>query len=148
MPELEARKKAADKDRARCSSTDPQATVMKMADGGFRPAYNVEYGADCDSLVIVAVQVTNSGSDCGQITPLLDQVEGRCGAYPAEALADGGFVNLEDIEEAQSAPRNSTVYAPVPEPKDATRDRYQPLPTDGPNRSRPIRCMSVMIVVP
>jgi transposase len=132
LPELEAKKKAGEKDKARCSSTDPEATVMKMADGGYRPAYNVEFGADCDSLVIAAVQVTTSGSDAGQITPLLDQVKDRCGAYPKEALADGGFVSLDDIEQAQSPPRDCQVYAPVPEPKDATRDRHQPLPTDSP----------------
>jgi transposase len=132
LPELEAKKKAGEKDKARCSGTDPEATVMKMADGGFRPAYNVQYGADCDSLVIAAVQVTASGSDCGQITPLLDQVNQRHGAWPKEALADGGFVGLGDIERAQSPPRGCKVYAPVPEPKDAKRDRHEPLPTDGP----------------
>src|SRR5215213_4548637 len=40
LPELEAKKKAGEKDKARCSTTDPEATVMKMADGGYRPAYN------------------------------------------------------------------------------------------------------------
>jgi transposase len=132
LPELEAKKKAAERDKARCSGTDPEATVMKMADGGFRPAYNVEYSAACDSLVIAAVQVTTSGSDAGQVTPLGDQIHDRHGAYPAEALADGGFVSLDDVERAQSPPRNCRVYAPVPQPKDATRDRYEPLPTDGP----------------
>jgi transposase len=132
LPELEAKKKADQKEQARCSTTDAEATVMKMADGGYRPAYNVEYGADCGSLVITAVQVTTSGSDAGQITPLLDQVKERHGTYPKEALADGGFVSLEDIESAQSAPRGCQVYAPVPQPKDAKRDPHRPLPTDGP----------------
>src|SRR5215468_10264739 len=50
LPELEARKKPGEKDQARCSSTDPQATVMQMADGGYRPAYNVEYSADTATL--------------------------------------------------------------------------------------------------
>jgi transposase len=131
LPELEARKKAGEKDRARASSTDPEATVMKMADGGFRPAYNVEYAAAAGSLVIAAVEVTTSGSDAGQITPLIDQVHERASAYPDEALADGGFVDLRDIEAAQSAPRGCEVYAPVPQPKDPKRDRHAPLPTDG-----------------
>jgi transposase len=132
LPELAAKKKAGARDQARCSSTDPQATVMKMADGGFRPAYNIEYGTDTGSLAIAAVQVTTRGSDCGQITPLLDQIHDRHGAYPQQALADGGFVSLGDIEQAQAAPRGCAVYAPVPEPKEATRDRHQPLPTDSP----------------
>lgn len=130
LPQLETKKKPTDRDKARCSTTDPQASVMKMADGGFRPAYNVELGTDCGSLVIAAVQVTDQGSDAGQITPLLDQIKDRHGSYPQGVLADGGFVNLEDIEQAQSAPRNCPVYAPVPQPKDPKRDPHQPLPGD------------------
>lgn len=132
LPELEAKKALAERDKARCSTTDPEATVMKMADGGFRPAYNVERGADCGSQVIVAVEVTTNGTDSGQLTPLVDQTRVRYGRYPREVLADGGFVNLSDIEAAEDASRGCTVYAPVPEPKDLTRDRYQPLATDPP----------------
>jgi transposase len=107
LPELEARKKAGEKDKARASSTDPEATIMKMADGGYRPAYNVAYSADTATLVIAAVAVTTSGSDAGQITPLDDQIHDRPGAYPQETLADGGFVSLEDLEAAQAPPRGT-----------------------------------------
>jgi transposase len=130
LPELEAKKKPAEKEQARCSSSDPEATVMKMADGGFRPAYNVEFSVAGASLVIAAVEVTTCGSDAGQITPLDDQLESRHGQYPHEVLVDGGFVNLDDIEAAQAAPRGSLVYAPVPEPKDPQRERYAPRPGD------------------
>jgi transposase len=128
LPELEARKKADAKDKARASTTDPEATVMKMADGGYRPAYNVEYAAATAGQVIVAVSVITAGSDMGQITPMLDQVERRFEARPQEALADGGFAKHEDIEQAQR--KGTTVYAPVPEPKDPNRDPHQPLPGD------------------
>ena len=130
MPELEARKKPGEKDKARSSSTDPEATVMKMADGGYRPAYNIEFSVATAGLVIAAVAVTTVGSDAGQITPLDDQIHDRHGAHPKEALADGGFVCLEDIESAQAPPRGTKVYAPVPEPKDPQRDRHAPRPGD------------------
>src|SRR5438105_1749661 len=74
LPELEAKKKAGDREKARASDTDPEATVMKMADGGYRPAYNVEYSADTATLVIAAVAVTTRGSDAGQVTPRIDQI--------------------------------------------------------------------------
>jgi transposase len=131
LPEMEAKRKPGERDKARASSTDPEATVMKMADGGFRPAYNVELGVDCQSLVIAAVRVTTSGSDQGQVTPLLGQIQERHGACPREALADGGFVSLNDIERAQSGPSGCKVYAPVPQPKDPGRDPHRPLPGDG-----------------
>jgi transposase len=130
LPELETKKKPSEKAQARCSSSDPEATVMKMADGGFRPAYNVEFSVATSSLVIAAVEVTSRGSDMGQITVLNEQIHQRHAQYPQEALADGGFVNLEDIEAAQAPLRGTRVYAPVPEPKDPERERYAPLPED------------------
>jgi transposase len=130
LPELEAKKKAKEKDKARASSTDPQATVMKMADGGFRPAYNVQYETACSGQVIVGVSVVTTGSDMGQISPMLDQVHERFDVYPGEVLVDGGFAAHDDIEKAEAEPRKATVYAPVAEPKDAQRDRYEPLPGD------------------
>jgi transposase len=128
LPELEARKKPGERDRARCSTTDPEATVMKMADGGFRPAYNVQFAADTKSHVIVGVDVLSTGSDQGQMGPMVDQVHTRHGHYPAEYLVDGGFAQHADLEAV--AGHRVTVYAPVPQPKDPGRDRYQPRPTD------------------
>ena len=69
MPEMEAKIKPGEKKEARVSTTDPQATVMKMADGGFRPAYNVEYSTTCNGQVIVGVDVVTVGSDQGQLPP-------------------------------------------------------------------------------
>src|SRR5262249_52937951 len=62
LRELEAKKKPDERDRARASSTDPEATVMKMADGGFRPAYNFQFSTACSSQAIVGVEVTTTGS--------------------------------------------------------------------------------------
>jgi transposase len=128
LPQLQAKKKADEKGKARASSTDPQATVMKMADGGYRPAYNVQYATATDGQVIVAVAVLDTGSDMGQLTPMLEQTQGRVGERPGEALADGGFAQHQDIEQAQAA--GTTVYVPVPRPKDPSRDRHEPMPKD------------------
>jgi transposase len=128
LPELEARKKPEERDRARCSTTDPEATVMKMADGGFRPAYNVQFAADTTSQVIVAVDVLGTGSDQGQMGPMVDQIHARHGQYPPEYLVDGGFAQHADLEAVPG--HGVTVYAPVPQPKDPGRDRHQPLPAD------------------
>jgi transposase len=126
VPEMEAKKKDNEKDKARVSSTDPSATVMKMADGGFRPAYNLQYTASCQSQVIVAVEVLTSGSDMGQLKPQIQQVHKRTGVYPKEALADGGFAKHTDIEEIERECGGCKVYTPVPEPKDPKVDRYAP----------------------
>ena len=116
MPEMEAKIKPGENKEARVSTTDPQATVMKMADGGFRPAYNVEYGTTCEGQVVVGVDVVTVGSDQGQMPPMLDQIEDRFGQRPKEVLVDGGFANLEDIERVQSGGEVSGLCA-VAKPK-------------------------------
>lgn len=126
----DAKRSAEDKAAARVSTTDPEARVMKMADGGFRPAYNVQLAADPQSRVVTGVGVTNVGSDSGQTAPMLRDIERRTGQRPSEYLADGGFANLEAITDAERA--GTTVYAPVPTPRKEGVDRNAPKPGDSP----------------
>jgi transposase len=132
MPELEAKKKAGEVDKARASSTDPEATVMKMADGGFRPAYHFQFSTACSSQVIVGVEVTTVGSDLGPIAPMNERIHERPAAYPKEALVDGGFVKHQDIEAVAAQGEGCTVSAPVPKPRDPQQDRYAPHAGDSP----------------
>jgi transposase len=112
----------------RASSTDAQARVMKMADGGFRPAYNVQLASTPNSQIIVGVEVNNCGSDGGQLAPMLEQVQRRYQQRPAEWLADGGFASDADLEDAHRG--GTTVYAPVRQPRNSSRDPYVPLSDD------------------
>jgi transposase len=114
----------------RASTTDPQARVMKMADGGFRPAYNVQFAGDTRSGAVAGVAVDNSGSDMGKMAPMNDALAAAYGTRPAEHLADGGFAKLDDIETLAEA--GVTTYVPVPAPRDRSRDRHTPRPDDPP----------------
>lgn len=131
LPELEAKKKSGEKDKARCSTTDPAATVMKMADGGFRPAYNVQFATATDSQVIVGVEVETTGSDSGQMAPMVEQVKERYATVPVDVLVDGGFAQHDQIEAVGAPALGCTVYAPVPKPRDPHVDRHAPKPGDG-----------------
>ncbi len=95
---------------ARASTTDAEATVMKMADGGFRPAFNAQYATDTQSQVIVGVEAVTLGSDMGQLVPMVEQVGERCGQHPAEWLVDGGYPAHEQLDQAAE---HTVVYAPV-----------------------------------
>ena len=86
---------------------------MKMGDGGFRPAYNVQFATTTDSLVVVGVDVVNAGTDGGQLEPMMDQIQRRYGKQPDEGLADGGFVKLSEITRLETA--GITMYLPVME---------------------------------
>jgi transposase len=109
---------------ARVSTTDPEARVMKMGDGGFRPAFNVQFATTTDAArVIVGVDVSNRGSDMGQSTPMLAQIEARTGVRPAELLLDGGYTQHDALDAA--AAQDVTVFAPVPKPRTGdTRDPH------------------------
>jgi transposase len=132
LAEIEAKKKEEEeKAKARASTTDPEARVMKMGDGGFRPAHNVQFATDTQSQVIAGVDVVNTGSDQGQMSPMVEQLEERYDKTPVEVLVDGGFAKHEDIEKVSTAKVVTKVYAPVPKPKkDSDRDPHQPLPGD------------------
>lgn len=115
----------------RASTTDPDARVMRMADGGFRPGYNVQLATDTDARVIVGVTVTNSGSDLSQMTPMLEDIEQRTGRKPKELLVDGGYVNLEQIEQAGAD--GVKVFAPPQQPRNKAIDPTKPKDDDGPH---------------
>jgi transposase len=128
----EARKKG-DGKHARSSTTDPEARRMKMGDGGFRPAYNLQFATTLDTLVIIGVDVINAGSDGGQMEPMVERIESEQGELPDEYYVDGGFSVNEDIDHVSQ--RGVTIYAPV---KDADKkqqegkDPYAPQKRDTP----------------
>jgi transposase len=130
LPELEAKKPAGQKDKARCSTTDPEATVMKMANGGFNPAYNFHFATDTQAQVIVGVEVLTIGSDQGQMGPMVEQIAERYDRVPGAMLVDGGFAKHEDIEAVSQPEVGCTVYAPVPKPRDPKVDRHAPRPEE------------------
>lgn len=127
---LRATKSGKAEEKVRVSTTDPEVPVMKMGDGGFRPAANVELATDTASQIITGVDVTGRGSDQGEMAPMVEQHAERYGRYPAEVLVDGGFAKKEDVETVSGPDKGCTVYAPVSKPKDPQRDRFEPLPGD------------------
>ncbi|MEM6474084.1 MAG: IS1182 family transposase [Planctomycetota bacterium] len=106
------KRRKGDGEKARCSTTDPDARKMKMGDGGFRPAYNVQFATDGDSRVIVAVDVTNTGSDRGEMSPMHDKVVETYQATPEKMLVDSAFATKNDVKTVEQSGTKvySTVY--------------------------------------
>ena len=100
----------------RASTTDAEARVMKMADGGFRPALNVRTATAGSELggprTIIAAQTCNIGSDMSAIEPLLDEIERRLNALPKRLLADANHASHASLKDA--AARGVEVLVPVP----------------------------------
>ena len=98
-------------DEARASTTDPEARKMKMGDGGFRPAFNVQFGTTAETYVIVGADVTNQGTDGSLIGPMYDQIGERYDELPEDYLADHGFAQEKDITKLEA--EGTKVYMPV-----------------------------------
>jgi transposase len=116
VEELQKTRKPKDKP-ARASTTDAEARVMKMADGGFRPAYNVQMATagspEGGARTIVGVRVTNLGSDMTAVPPMLDDIERRTGQLPEVLLADANHASHAGIRDATA--RGVEVLIAVPE---------------------------------
>ncbi len=133
LPAIEAAKRrrrtAEPSEPARASTTDPEARIMRLGDGAYRPAYNAQLTTDVGSGLVCAVGVTTSGSDQGELRPAVERLERAFGIRPAELLADGGYVSLTEVEALAAC--GTTLYAPPMRPRRG-RDPDRPLPTDTP----------------
>jgi transposase len=131
MDEAEKRKKSNNgkkKSEARTSTTDPSARVMKMADGGFRPAFNVHLATDMGAMVVLAAEVNNEGTDLHAMLPLAKKIEKQLGALPQEWVADGGCTSIDNIENMSE--RGCKVIAPVRQRANPDRKPTDPRPGD------------------
>jgi len=149
LPQIKAKQQAAAKqagngkygrklkdNQPRVSTTDPEARVMKLPDGGFAPAVNVQLAMDTQSRAIIGVDVCSAGSDKGQAEPMRKQVEDRTGLKVQEHLINGGFLILDEIDRAAEA--GVTIFAPPPAPRDPSKagTQYIPKTTDSPAQAQ------------
>jgi transposase len=119
------------KTASRASTTDPDARQMKMPDGGYRPAYNVQASTTTAEGMILTVTVTNQGTDAGLLGPMNEDIKESYGKYPDESLSDGGFMSVEDVEKA--AADGTKVYMPLRDEKKELaegKDPYAPKKKD------------------
>ena len=130
------------KDEPRGSTTDADARVMKMADGGYRPGYNVQMATAGSEMggprTIVGIVVTNVGSDMGSVTPMLEQIQGRTGALPKVLLADANHARHDcirrsaqlGVEALFSVPSRSAKAGPSADVDPAVREWRERMQTD------------------
>jgi transposase len=116
-------------EEVRASTTDADARIMKMGDGGFRPAYNCQISTVAGGQIVTAVRTETSGSDRGLMRPMLEDLARKYGRLPKRHLVDGGLVSNANTEWA--AAEGVKVYAPPTWSKHNT-DPYAPRHDDGP----------------
>jgi hypothetical protein len=104
--------KRKDRRQARVSTTDPDAQLMRMADGAVRPAYNVQVTSA--SGFVVAIEPTERRNDRGLAPAMVAQVERRCGRPPSRFLADVGAMTAADIVGFAATHPAMEVFSPPP----------------------------------
>jgi transposase len=103
----------------RVSTTDPDAPLMRMADGAVRPAYNVQVASACG--FVVAIEPVQRRNDRGLAPMVVAQVQQRCGKLPDRLLADTGAMTAADIGTLAQTHPSMLVFSPPPARKDASK---------------------------
>ena len=119
--------------QTRVSTTDPEARVMKMANGGYNPAYNVQFATDADARVIVAVTVTNDGTDGGELAPMHTKIVTNYGQTPEVMMGDSAYATRAGVTAVEQA--HTIVVSTVPradECRKKGRDPHTAQPGDTP----------------
>lgn len=119
-----------EKINVRASTTDPEARIMKMACGGFRASYNVQFATTSDNKIIIAVDTSNQGCDAGLIEPMLLQIQLRCGCIPDNVLVDAGYVRHSTLDTMAANFPGCTLFMPVKVNARSTKDPHSPLRGD------------------
>ena len=85
------------KEEARVSETDPEARMMKQADGGYAPSYNLQLSTEAAHGLVVGVGVSQASSDYGELVGAVEEMEKNLGRVPPQVVADGGYTSRENI---------------------------------------------------
>ena len=112
LEQMQQTRAESERNQLRVSETDPEARVMKQADGGFASSYNVQISTDAAAGIIVAVDVTQAGNDCDQLVNGIERVEANTGQTPEQVLVDGGYTMKNSNIEAM-AERGIDLVGPV-----------------------------------
>jgi len=129
LKELNKRAKGAsgsDKSELRVSDSEPEARKMKLADGSFASAYNVQLSTESKSTIIVAIETVQDANDTNQLAGAIRRIEKQAGRRPANLLADGGYATRSNVEYASR--KKVTLYAPC---KDDEARHVGPLKRNG-----------------
>ncbi len=100
------------------SLTDPDARSMKTRGNGI-VGYNVQTAVDAEHHLIVAHEVTNTGSDRHQLYYMAQHAKDAIGSETLEVVADRGYFTSEEILACDQA--KITTYLPKPQTSGSTK---------------------------
>jgi transposase len=129
--------------------TDEQSRIMPVPGGGFDQSYNAQAAVATESLLVVAIDVTQAPNDKQQVEPMLEKL----GALPEELgkvetlLTDNGYfsaANVEACDEAGIEPLMAMGRQPHHPP---LAERFEPTPAP-PENPTPLQKMAYKLKTP
>lgn len=90
---------------------EPEAKVMKMAQGNKAVAYNVQSAVDAKNKLIVHHELTNEANDTRSLAPMAKAVKEALSVQSLNVVADGGYLNGEHAQSCEQA--GITPYVPL-----------------------------------
>lgn len=96
------------------STSDPEARLLRFADGRVRPGYNAQVAATSGNGLILAITMTDRRNDTGLAAPMVAEIERRLGQAPRRIIVDTGYATAGDITVLADRPTPVTVFAPPP----------------------------------
>lgn len=108
-------------DREKVVLTESESRVMKTHEGKY-PGYNVQAAVDCESHVVLAMDVVQNESDHGECVPMAKKVKKTLGRSAKNHTSDTGFCDEKTILDAEK--EGFKVLMPPQEPNN---DNKEPL---------------------
>lgn len=110
---------------SRVSPTDPEAATLRMADDGFRPAFNAFVCTEGSHGLVVDVNVTADPTDNAEAPKAVERVRGAYGGTVAKnMLADSGFRSEAVISVLDA--RGVVLLTPLPKVRGAEPAALRP----------------------
>lgn len=106
----ESKKYLEEVEEKRICTTDPEAKMMRGRYGKYW-GYNVQTAVDTDHHLLTSIQVTDNQNDKGLLSPMIEASEETTGQQPEEALADGGYYKINEVEGLEE--KGTTCYVAI-----------------------------------
>jgi len=131
--------------RAQRNFTDPDARIMKTADGSFHYCYSAQAVVDEEAQVIVATTLVQDATDVRQLVPMMEATteqlqRARITRSPRLLLCDAGYCSSDNLDATAQGPTD--VLIATGRQKHGERITDSPkgrIPTDATSRERMAR---------
>lgn len=96
---------AGPRDQDQVNLTDEESRIMPVSGGGFEQAYNAQTAVDADTMLVLAVKVTQACNDKQQVIPMLERIKALPESLgkPETLLTDNGYFSEANVDACAKA---------------------------------------------